>query len=503
MSNCVTYEVLGGRMQDVIGETASSSTSVLQQIEKRSIDWVPPKERHGTVREQFFLWFLGNFQIFSIATGFVGVSLGLSLLWSIVAGTLGILIGTLFMAFHATQGPVFGLPQMIQSRAQFGYRGVVVALIGSFFTFMAFNVVDQILLSLGFEGAYGWNAAVMAVVVTVLATLLAIFGHDWVHKVFRWLLYITAPLIVIVTIAVLFGKAGGAAPKDPGGFTWVAFMGQLSVAAAYNISYAPYVSDYSRYLPRETRSKPIIGAVFFGAAGSAIWLIALGAWMASRLGATDGLVGLQTAGNAVTNHLGGIAAFLTAAALIATMGMNAYGAMLTVVTAVDSFTPVQPTRRWRVVTLLVLAVVWYVVAKAISVDSVGAVFSALTLMLYLLVPWTAINLVDYFFVRRGRYAIMDLVRPGGVYGMWSLPGLAAFLIGFLAELPFMVILPIGKFQYTGWIAGHLLEKTDLAWIVGLIVSGVAFLLLSKSRNAQAEDAAVAASDRELGQLANH
>jgi nucleobase:cation symporter-1, NCS1 family len=97
--------------------------------------------------------------------------------------------------------------------------------------------------------------------------------------------------------------------------------------------------------------------VFLGAAGSAIWLIALGAWMASRLGVGDGLVGLQTAGNAVTNHLGGVVAFLAAAAMIATMGMNAYGAMLTVVTAVDSFQAVTPTRRWRVVTLVVLAVI--------------------------------------------------------------------------------------------------------------------------------------------------
>ena len=32
------------------------------------------------------------------------------------------LIGTLFMAFHASQGPQLGLPQMIQSRGQFGYR---------------------------------------------------------------------------------------------------------------------------------------------------------------------------------------------------------------------------------------------------------------------------------------------------------------------------------------------------------------------------------------------
>jgi hypothetical protein len=42
-----------------------------------------------------------------------------------LAGALGIMFGTIFMAFHGSQGPEMGLPQMIQSRAQFGYRGVI------------------------------------------------------------------------------------------------------------------------------------------------------------------------------------------------------------------------------------------------------------------------------------------------------------------------------------------------------------------------------------------
>ena len=48
-------------------------------IEARSIDWVPETERHGRIWHQAPLWFLGNFQYFSIPIGFVGPSLGLSL----------------------------------------------------------------------------------------------------------------------------------------------------------------------------------------------------------------------------------------------------------------------------------------------------------------------------------------------------------------------------------------------------------------------------------------
>src|SRR5580698_3100276 len=146
---------------------------LLGQIEVHSIDWIPDPERHGKTWQQAMLWFLGNFQYFTIPIGFVGPSLGLSLGWSILAGVLGIAVGTLFMAFHATQGPVFGLPQMIQSRAQLGYRGVIVALI----TYLAFNVADQVLMATGLHAAFGWSADLVAVATAVIAAALAIFGY--------------------------------------------------------------------------------------------------------------------------------------------------------------------------------------------------------------------------------------------------------------------------------------------------------------------------------------
>ena len=90
---------------------------------------------------------------------------------------------------------------------------------------------------------------------------------------------------------MLAGQAGSVVNHHVYGFNWTAFMAQLSAAAAYNITYAGYVSDYSRYLPRNTPRGKIIAYAYAGAATPAIWLIALGAWLAVRLGATDGLVG--------------------------------------------------------------------------------------------------------------------------------------------------------------------------------------------------------------------
>jgi nucleobase:cation symporter-1, NCS1 family len=452
------------------GVSVESAASGL--IETRSIDYVPDTERHGKVSHQGPFWFVGNFQPFTLALGFVGPSLGLSLWWSIVAGIAGVAFGTLFMAFHATQGPVLGLPQMIQSRAQFGFRGVLLPLIGTLFTFVGFNVVDVVIIKSGLQSIFGWNPVVVAAVITVIAASLAIFGYDLLHRSFRVLFWVSLPLWLILTGSVLFGGVTGG-PAAPGGFTWVAFLAQFGVAASYNITYAPYVSDYSRYLPRHTKPAAIIASVFVGAAGSPAWLIPLGAWMATYLGASDALAGINETGNAAVSYLGAVLAIVSTLVLVATMGLNAYSGMLTVVTALDSFRPVNPTRSLRVVTIVVLAVAWFVMSLLLS-NATTALNTTLLIMLYLLVPWTAVNLTDFFFVRRGHYAITDLFTPNGIYGAWSWRGLTAFLAGIAAEIPF-VVLPF----FVGPAAAAMGE-VDIAFAVGLLVSGLVYVLVTRS-----------------------
>ncbi|HJX21762.1 MAG TPA: cytosine permease, partial [Steroidobacteraceae bacterium] len=87
-------------------------------IEKRSIDYVPLAERHGKVWHLWPVWFSGDAHLATLAVGVLGITLGGNLLWTAVAVVAGCLLGTFFMAFHSTQGPQLGLPQMIQSRPQ-------------------------------------------------------------------------------------------------------------------------------------------------------------------------------------------------------------------------------------------------------------------------------------------------------------------------------------------------------------------------------------------------
>jgi purine-cytosine permease-like protein len=273
-------------------QDATSKTDVFAGIEIHSIDYVPLHERHGTLAGQAQFWFLGNFNFGTIAIGFIGPGMGLSLGWTILAEAIGILIGTIFQAFHASQGAEMGLPQMIQSRAQFGYRGVVIPLFGAAFTFIGFNILNAILLSAGLFSIAGWNKTAVCVVASVLAVGLAIWGYDSLHRAFKFLFWLTLPLIFTLSVAIPLGYAGTRSHAGAGSFNDVAFFTQLAAGASYNITYAIFVSDYTRYLPAATGRMPIIATVFTASSVSAIWLIGVGAWIALHGGSTDPLGGL-------------------------------------------------------------------------------------------------------------------------------------------------------------------------------------------------------------------
>ena len=61
----------------------------------------------------------------------------------------------------------------------------------------------------------------------------------------------------------------------------------------------------------------------------------------------------------------------------------------------------------------------------------------------------------------------------------------------------MVLPPIAGFSYTGWFPNHVTNGVDYSWLVGLVVSGLVYLVLSRSLDLTAEQAAIEASERQL------
>jgi len=464
-------------------------------IESHSIDYIAVTERHGKVRDQGPFWFTGNLQFLSISVGFIGPSMGLSFGWTSLAGILGVLFGTLFMALHATQGPVTGLPQMVQSRAQFGYRGVVIVLLGAIVNYGGMNVVCALLIMSGLHSLFGWNQYLALAITAVPSTLLAIYGYDWLHLVLKILFWVSLPLYSILTLSIAGGLVPhGASPESS--FNLVAFGVQFAAGASYNIAFAPYVSDYSRYLPHNTKASSIIAAVFFGASGSASWLVALGAWLATRLNATDPLVAVSASGNAVIHGFGTLLAVDSVIVLLAVVSLDTYSGVLTLLTGVDSVRAIKPTRAIRTTFAGLFTAAWITVTLLGGQDAIAALTLLLTVILYMLVPWTAVNLVDYFWVRHGRYAITELFNPRGIYGVWAWRGLSAYFLGWAAILPFAVL----PGMWTGPAAAQL-GGVDIGWLVGLLVSGASYFLICKGFSVSSERQAIQVSEQAIAAYA--
>ncbi|MDR8732233.1 purine-cytosine permease family protein [Burkholderia pseudomultivorans] len=475
-----------------LGHAESASLA----IEHHSIDYIPENERHAKLASQGPFWFLGNFHFFTISIGFVGPGMGLSAGWTTLAGALGIMFGTIFMAFHGSQGPEMGLPQMIQSRAQFGYRGVIVALLATLFVFVGFNVVNVSLMVDGVHNVFGIDGGFVAIAAVAVGALLAIYGHDLMHRTFKWALIATLPLYALVTLALAFGHAApataAAAPAAVPGFNWIGFATQFAIAASYNISYAPYVSDYSRYLPKHTSRAKLIAVIFAGASLSGTWMIGLGAWLAQKLHAADALVAMNDVGASLVPGLGKLIAIVSLVGFLPIIALNAYSAMLTVLTGIDSIVPIKPTRRARIASIVAISAFVLACVFAIRGNGIALLQTFLTLMLYFLVPWTAVNLVDYFFVRRGHYAIAHFFTADGLYGAWQPRGIVAYLVGFAAMVPFFYIFDAeaNREVFVGPFA-RMLGGVDLAWLVGLIVAGAVYALLSRSLDLERERRVIA------------
>lgn len=463
-------------------------------IEAHSIDYVPHAERHGKVWHQGPFWFTGNFVLPTMVVGFIGPSMGLSVWFSVIAAALGACFGTFFMAFHANQGPRMGLPQMIQSRAQFGSRGSLLPFAATVFVYIGFLVFDVILATQGInlfaDAKLFWYPVLIAVSIVI-----AVIGHDLLHVVQRWLTYLLVVVFAILTVVAIVhfasadtvAEAGGAAA----GWTTAGFLVQFSVAAGYNISYAVYVSDYTRYLPADASAPKLIASVYAGAAVSAVWLMSLGALLASYIPEADPVESIRQVGDLLFPGFGTVAVLVSVLALISIMGVNAYGAMLTGASALDGFREIQPTRTLRIVGLVIVGIIALVVALLIPEQYLGSFNSFVLLMLYFLIPWTAVNLTDFYFVRRGEYAITEIVKPNGIYGRWAWRGMVAYIVGFVAMIPFFSV----SF-FVGPVA-KMLGGADFSFVVGLVVSSGLYLLLCRGMDTAEEQRAVEESWAQL------
>jgi len=475
----------------------SSSDKALapSQVETRSVDFVPHAERFGKSRDLRNVWFVGNVNLTAMATGVVALSLGANLIWTIIAVVAGSLFGTFFMAFHSAQGPQLGLPQLVQSRAQFGYIGAALTVwIFALANYIAYNTSDAILSGSAMNQIFKIPAELGFFIAAVIATVIAIYGYSQIHFVNKILYWPSMIALGLMTIGVVVRGKFPEGAFDLSNFQLAPTMTAFVIIAGFQLGWAPYVSDYSRYLPAKEGVRATFHSTYWASALSGVWVFGLGALASGPNGDLTPVEAFKAVGDSIFNGFGTVLLILLLAGLLIVMSVNAYGGSLTLISMLDSFKSVKPTKKLRVAALLVMGLTVWGIAQFVGEARFNTFYgNALVFLAYLFTPWTAVNLVDYFFVRKGVYVIGEIFKKDGIYGRWGWRGNTAYIIGLAAMVPFFVTTP-----YVGPIAKSL-GSVDYSLFVGLPVSAIAYLILSKGLDLKKE-AAMAAAE---GNLTKH
>ncbi len=446
--------------------SAARNEQLRRYVENRHIDHIPGGARHGKPWHQFAFWFGGNVNVFNVVLGAVTVSIGLTFWWALVAIGAGTLIGALLIALHATQGPRLGVPQSIQSRGQFGFYGsafmfpaVLLLNVG----FIAAELVIQAQAMSGVTAALSIPAWI--VVLAVPSVVIGIFGYRWIH----WVMQATAVVVgVSLVIMLAQGLRYGALPAHE--TTWARpgfglFLAGVALLVIDMLSFGPFVSDYTRYLPAQTSGRRLFWGIYAGSVLATFFSCAVGAYLGALLPALGPVA-------AVGKVSGSWALVIMAVSLVNANTFNAYTGSFQVLAFGSMW------RRFKAESVTVRLVPFAVVMAAGVVTAflgyrsfVTNLTNFLDVLLVIFIPWSAVNLADYFLVRRGRYDVASFFTADGAYGRFAWRGLLAYAIGLGAEWPF-----VSQPDYTGPLV-KTLGGADISWLAGWFAAAIVYLLL--------------------------
>jgi purine-cytosine permease-like protein len=450
---------------------SQAAPSTTLQVEKRTIDHIPVDERHGKARDLFTIWFGSNIMLLTVATGVVATAVyGLPIWAAFAALALGNVVGGVVMALHAAQGPQMGVPQMLQTRAQFGSYGSLLVVTLVIFMYVGFFASNMVLGGQALSSLFGLSVTPAIIVIGLVSVLGAIVGYRLIHALTGLMSVVSGLTLALAFVWVLFVNGLSHTALSSGSFTLVGFFGTLSLAALWQIAYAPYVSDYTRYMPRDTGVRPAFWATYSSCVLGSLLPMLLGGLVGAALPKADTVDGLST----LTHGIGGLVIAVFGIGIAATNAMNLYCGALSTITVGQTLVPSWlPRSTSRAVVSVILFIGALVMAIAGQDNFLVNFTNFMLLLLCVLVPWTAVNLVDYYVVKHGRYDIQSLFeRDGGAYGRYSPIAIGCYFLGILVQIPFL-----STTMFTGPIATRL-HGVDISWIVGLaVISPVYYLLM--------------------------
>jgi purine-cytosine permease-like protein len=352
---------------------------------------------------------------------------------------------------------------MVLGRLSFGFRGnAVPAALMSITAGVGWFATNSVSGAFALSTLFGIDPLLSLVIIVLIQTMFAFFGHNLVQAFERWAFPVLAVIFAIASVLILSKAHFGAPPLSGGIGGKGGFLLTVGTAFGYAAGWTPYAADYTRYLP-PTVSTARTG--FYASAGLFLSCVVL-----EIVGAASVTIGANTPENPTEAFTGQLPSPLAKATLlaiaigaIAANSINIYsGAMAFVTIGVKL-----PHHIARALVTVFFGVAGFLVAWWALADAAASYEAFLLIIAYWIGPWLGVVFADQY-LRRGQ-------NISGILYHRSYTNRTGLLC-FLAGLVISVLLFSNQEKFVGYLARMFPQLGDITFFVGFLIAGGLYLL---------------------------
>ncbi|MEU8631350.1 cytosine permease [Amycolatopsis sp. NPDC048633] len=470
------------------------------KVETNGLDVIDDAERRGRPRQLFWPWFGANVSVLGLSYGSFTLGFGISFWQALVAGVVGILFSFLLCGFIAIAGKRGSAPTMLLSRAAFGVRGNRLPSAISWLLTVGWETVLTALATLATSTVFerlGWGGGtptkvIALVVVAALTVAAGVLGFDAIMKLQTWITWITGVLTVVYVVLVVGDVHWDAVSALPSGSAqqWVGAL--VFLMTGFGLGWVNAAADYSRYLPRSSSSRGVVGWTTFGASVAPLVLLVFGLLLAGSSTELNGAIAKDPIG-ALTTLLP--LWFLVPFAIVAVLGLVG-GAVLDIYSSGLALLSAGLRVRRPVAAFVdgVLMVAGTIYIVFFGGEFLGQFQGFLVTLGVPVAAWCGVMLADVL-LRRRDYAEPDLFDPAGRYGDVRFGPIALVLVATALGWGLVTNTAAGWLQWQGYLLEPFgLGGRDGSWAyanLGVLVAlALGFVVTSLTRHrVRAQEAA--------------
>jgi len=460
------------------------------RIELNGANFIETHERHGTARSLFWPWAAGNVSFLALSYGSFFLGFGISFWQATFAAAVGTVGSFVLVGVSSLAGKRANAPTLTLSRAAFGVKGNVIPGFLSYLIFVGWETVLVSLATLAFQTVFvrvgHINHNLSAVIGFLLSAGLTIFGGVLGFKTImriQRLLTLATIVLTIGYIALTAHSIKWSLVSHIHHGNLPAFMGAMIFGiTGIGLGWVNSAADYSRYLPRNTSSRAVVGWTVFGASIVPVLLVIYGSALAGSSPEMNDKIAADPIG-ALTTLLP--TWYLIPFALVAVLGLIGGSILDLYSSGIALVTIGLPVKRHiaasidgAIMTLGTIYIVW------IKKNFFGPFQGFLITLGVPIAVWSAIFVADVI-LRKKDYAEDELFKPSGRYGSWNLRSTSLLVIGSIIGWGFVTNSFASWLSWQGYFMGAIGGKTgswayaNVGIIFALVIGFLGHILLSR------------------------